>query len=203
MAKLKAPLLSLGASGAIGKTMVFFGWKGLDVVREYVIPTNPKSTKQVTQRNLLTAAVAEFHAALYDEDDMTAWALFASTFPTPRTGFNTMVREHLYQALADGTWVRMHDVTVEPLAGGGATVTMETSETNPAQIALFYGYSKTNQPLNVGCDSIEAGLATFTIPAITEGKEVYLTIRGVEVTYKTKTYNEGRTGLYHYTALAA
>ncbi|GAI32661.1 unnamed protein product, partial [marine sediment metagenome] len=114
MAKLKAPLMSLGASGAIGKTLVFFPWKGLDCAREFVIPANPKSTKQVTQRNLLTAAVAEFHAALYDEDDVTAWKLFASTFPTPRTGFNAMCRAHIMQALGDGTWVRMHDVTIVP-----------------------------------------------------------------------------------------
>jgi len=49
MAKLKAPLMSLGASGALGKALVFFGWKGLDVVREYVIPANPKTTAQNTQ----------------------------------------------------------------------------------------------------------------------------------------------------------
>jgi len=42
VSKLKAPLLSLGASGQIGKSLVFFGWKGLDVVREYVIPSNTK-----------------------------------------------------------------------------------------------------------------------------------------------------------------
>ncbi|GAH96000.1 unnamed protein product, partial [marine sediment metagenome] len=37
MAKLKGPLFSLGASQQLGKALVFFGWKGLDVVREYVI----------------------------------------------------------------------------------------------------------------------------------------------------------------------
>ncbi|GAI23270.1 unnamed protein product, partial [marine sediment metagenome] len=123
MAKVKAPLFGFGASGAIGKALVYFGWKGIDVVREYVVPVNPKSTKQVAQRNLLTAAVLEFHAAAYDDDDMTAWKLFASTFATPRTGFNAMTRAHLMQALGAGTWVRMHDVEVTPLAGGGATVT--------------------------------------------------------------------------------
>ena len=54
MAKLKAPLLSLGASGAIGRSIVFFPWKGLDCAREYVIPSNPKSTGQLTQRGYLT-----------------------------------------------------------------------------------------------------------------------------------------------------
>jgi len=202
VAKLKAPLLSLGASGAIGKSLVFFPWKGIDAVREYVIPTNPKSTKQQAQRNLLTAALAEFHATGYDEDDMTAWALFASTFPTPRTGFNAMVRAHIMQALGDGTWWRMHDVFPDPLAGGGATVTCQTTETVPAMIGCRYGYSKTSMPNSVGAASIEDGLATWTIPDLTEGKEVYLFLSQQPVTYKGKTFYQGRTGVYHYTALA-
>lgn len=203
MAKLKAPLFSFGASGAIGKSLVYFPWKGIDVVREYVVPVNPKSTKQVTQRNKLTAAVLEFHAAAYDDDDITAWKLLASTFPTPRTGFNAMTRAHILQALGTGTWVRMHDVTVTPLAGGGATVTCETTEDAIGNILCYYGYSKTSQPSFIAADSIVAGLATFTIPAMTEGKEVYLFIRGLSVTWKDKKYYEGRVGIYHYTALAA
>lgn len=203
MAKVKAPLFGFGASGAIGKALVYFSWKGIDVVREYVVPVNPKSAKQVTQRNLLTAAVAEFHAAAYDDDDMTAWKLFAATFPTPRTGFNAMTRAHLLQALGAGTWVRMHDVGVTPAAGGGAEVTCETTEPLKSNIGCFYGYSKTGLINYAECDSIADGTATFTIPGLTEGKEVYLTISGNVVTHKGKTYYQGRVGIYHYTALAA
>ncbi|GAI75819.1 unnamed protein product, partial [marine sediment metagenome] len=46
MAKLKGPLFSLGASGALGEAVVYFPWKGLNVVREYVIPSNPKTDPQ-------------------------------------------------------------------------------------------------------------------------------------------------------------
>jgi hypothetical protein len=203
VAKLKAPLLSLGASGAIGKSIVYFPWKGLDCVREYVVPVNPRSTKQVTQRNILKAAVVEFHAAGYDEDDITAWRLFASTFATPRTGFNAMVRAYIMQALGDGTWWRMYDVAAAPAAGGGAAVTCQTTETVPAMIGCRYGYSKTSMPNTIAATSIEAGLATFTIPGLTEGKEVYLFLSHQPVTYKGKTFYQGRTGIYHYTALAA
>lgn len=98
MAKLKAPLLSLGASQQLGKALVFFSWKGLDVVREYVIPANPKSTAQMLQRGYVTAAVAKIHeaqglAALpLNEDDKTAYSLLASTYPTPSTWFNMIVK---------------------------------------------------------------------------------------------------------------
>jgi len=63
MAKLKGPLMSLGASGAIAKTLVFFPWKGINVVREYVVPSNPQTTSQNTQRGYLTTMVAAIHAA--------------------------------------------------------------------------------------------------------------------------------------------
>ncbi|MBA7535571.1 hypothetical protein ES705_27829 [subsurface metagenome] len=202
MAKLKAPLMSLGASGALGKALVFFPWKGLDVVREYVIPTNPRSTKQTAQRNLLADAVEEFHAAAYDEDDMIAWALFASTFPTPRTGFNAMTREHILQALGTGTWIRMHDVTVEELALGGATVTVLTPELVTTSIHCQYGYSKSSQPEYVAATTADGTTTTFTIPNLIEGKEVYLYIRGRGIIWKGKNYFQGRTGIYHYTAEA-
>ena len=107
MAKLKAPLLSLGASGAIGKSVVFFNWKGLDVAREFVVPANPKSTDQTTQRGYLTAAIAKIHAVQADADlplaadDEAAYRVWASTFPTPRTWFNQAVKAWLDCKVAD------------------------------------------------------------------------------------------------------
>ncbi|GAJ23952.1 unnamed protein product, partial [marine sediment metagenome] len=62
MAKLKAPLLSFGASGAIAKAVVYFPWKGLNVAREYVIPSNPRTKLQTDQRDYLTDAVETIHA---------------------------------------------------------------------------------------------------------------------------------------------
>ena len=46
MAKVTGPLYSMSASGTIGKAMVHFGWKGKNVVREWLIPKNLKSADQ-------------------------------------------------------------------------------------------------------------------------------------------------------------
>jgi len=98
VAKLKAPLLSLGAAGALGKSLVFFGWKGIDAVREYVIPSNPRTALQTTQRGYLTDAVAKIHACQIlavnplDADDIAAYAALGATRPTPRTWFNEAVK---------------------------------------------------------------------------------------------------------------
>jgi hypothetical protein len=52
-AKLIGPLYSMGASGKIGDAMVFFPWKGLNVVRQWVIPVNKMSGGQGDQRIML------------------------------------------------------------------------------------------------------------------------------------------------------
>lgn len=50
MATVTAPLLSFAGSGAIAKTQVYGSWKGIPVVRRYVIPANPRSTEQTKTR---------------------------------------------------------------------------------------------------------------------------------------------------------
>jgi hypothetical protein len=50
MAKPTAPLLSFGASGQIGKTMVYASWRGRSYSRRYVIPGNPRTTAQLGVR---------------------------------------------------------------------------------------------------------------------------------------------------------
>lgn len=46
MAKVTGPLFSMSASGKIADSMVFFGWKGSNVVRQWLKPSNPKSANQ-------------------------------------------------------------------------------------------------------------------------------------------------------------
>jgi len=53
MAKVTMPLLSGSASGKIGDAIVFFGWKGVDVVRSWVKPANPQSASQGVRRVIL------------------------------------------------------------------------------------------------------------------------------------------------------
>lgn len=53
MAKVTGPLYSMGASGKIGDAMVFFPWKGLNVVRQWVMPVNKESADQGNQRIML------------------------------------------------------------------------------------------------------------------------------------------------------
>lgn len=102
MAKLTAPLFSFMARGQLGETLVYFPWKGLPVVRTYVVPANPNSAAQQTQRGYLSNAVTDWHDAGLDADDVTAWNRYATTRPTPQSGFNAFVADHIsFQQIPD------------------------------------------------------------------------------------------------------
>lgn len=64
MAKLKAPLLSMGASGQIGKSMVIGSWRGVPYARQHVTPANPKTAAQTTTRNTFSSADDQFKKML-------------------------------------------------------------------------------------------------------------------------------------------
>lgn len=150
MAKLKAPLLSLGAQGAIGKSLVFFGWKGIDAVREYVVPSNPKTTAQTTQRGYLSDAVDDIHDAQADatkplvQADVSAYALLGATRPSARTWFNEACKNFVDCEVAGkvGTTFRGGDTT--PGAGQLAVEVYsdEIDSTNITAATFKYGTSK-------------------------------------------------------------
>jgi len=63
MPKVTAPLLSFGASGQVGKTLVASKWKGRAYMRQYVIPGNPNSSEQQLTRNAFTWLQAVYKIA--------------------------------------------------------------------------------------------------------------------------------------------
>jgi len=69
MARTKAPLLSLDASGSIAKAIVYSKWKGRSYVRSSVKPSNPKSGLQVGMR-----ASLKFLTQIYAHIGATAQA---------------------------------------------------------------------------------------------------------------------------------
>ena len=53
MAKVSGPLFSVEASGKFGSALVFFPWKGINVVRQLIKPANPQTGAQGDQRLIL------------------------------------------------------------------------------------------------------------------------------------------------------
>ncbi|GAI60181.1 unnamed protein product, partial [marine sediment metagenome] len=103
MAKVKGPLFSLGASGQLAKTLVYMNWKGIDDVRSYVIPANPKTADQQTQRGYFTNAVDQWHTDGFTLDDVKAWNLLALALKEALSGFNVYVRLKVNALIAELT----------------------------------------------------------------------------------------------------
>lgn len=58
MAKVKSPMLSMDASGQVGKSFVLAKWRGVNYARQHVVPANPRSTEQSKTRNAFSALTA-------------------------------------------------------------------------------------------------------------------------------------------------
>ena len=56
MAKVTGPLMSLDASGTVANTMTFSRWKGINYVRQRVIPTYRRTTEQAAIRDIIKDA---------------------------------------------------------------------------------------------------------------------------------------------------
>jgi len=181
MAKLKAPLMSLGASGQLGKALVFFPWKGLNVVREHVVPANPKTTLQTAQRARLTAAVLDVHQAQgtsppLDATDVTAYALLASTIKAATTWFNTLVKQLIEQAIAGLDPVVWRASTITPAANQITFVLLPT-HTSPTTVTCKYGTSKTALVNSVAAAEAPAGTWTAVIAGLTDDVKYYFQMK--------------------------
>jgi len=176
MAKLKGPLFSLGATQKLGNALVFFGWKGLNVVREYVIPSNPKTTLQQTQRGYLTAAVTAIHTSQglptggIDAIDTAAFALWGSIYATPRTWFNQIVKNWIDQKVASLIPIIWSDATLTPASNQITLKVNSTCESSlltnanvkwgTSKTALINSQGVTRAQLNAGIAI--SGMATKT-----------------------------------------
>lgn len=91
MAKVTAPLLSFGARGQIGKSVVFAKWRGVDYARQRVIPANPRTIAQQETRGVFRVMSQIW--TLAPEAWKTVWNAFASG--RPFTGRNALMGQNI------------------------------------------------------------------------------------------------------------
>lgn len=97
MAKVTGPLLSLDASGSVASTMTFSRWKGINYVRQRVIPTYSRTTGQGNVRDIVKDASiawkagATVGAVTIDAAYKLAYATAASGYAM--SGFNLFIKE--------------------------------------------------------------------------------------------------------------
>lgn len=112
MAKTTAPILSLGASGTIAKTMVFSNWRGIPYVRRHLIPSNPNTAGQQSTRNVFTTMSAMWKVA--PALATAPWDTFATG--RPFLGRNAFIGQNVAAMRGDAD---MTDLVGSPGARGG------------------------------------------------------------------------------------
>lgn len=128
MAKLTAPLMSFGASGKLADALVYFPWKGVDSVRSYVIPANPRTALQMVQRAYLTAAVSNWHAETPTAADLVAYNRWANVLAGALSGFNAYIRANIaFRRAGETLWGIVSNVQINTPTAVGFDVDVENS----------------------------------------------------------------------------
>lgn len=90
MPKWSSPLFT-DVRNALGKSVVFASWKGRSYFRSWVKPANPKTAKQMANRDVLTQLVKRWQELMADTEVVAAWNREA--LPYTITGFNLFVKQ--------------------------------------------------------------------------------------------------------------
>ncbi len=193
MAKVIAPLFGFGASGKLADSLVYMKWKGLKTVRQYVIPANPKSDDQKTQRGFMTAALNNWHSTPWNALDFTAWNLYASTLAKIMSGFNSFVKRYILARVDGKGFTPIHTFDASAVADVGGAITMEIPD--DLTTTLYVGTKKTIFPLSF-LGVFAGGTVTFTTAGLSASTRYYcyaLNAAGIDI---------GRTGIYTFETTA-
>jgi len=93
MAKVIGPCFGLDARGTLGKAMVYSIRRGVNYVRNFTTPRNPKSAAQLENRAAYADGVSKWRWNVIDASAKTLWKSYAAG--TSESGFNRFLRFYL------------------------------------------------------------------------------------------------------------
>jgi len=102
MAKVTGPLMSMSASGKLADSIVFFGWKGVNVVRQWLKPANPQSAAQGNQRTMM-AGVGRAVGEIMPEKTIADQLIALDLIPAGQTKQSFLVKYILDNYLTNAT----------------------------------------------------------------------------------------------------
>ena len=191
MATVIAPLFSFSASGKLAKTLVYFPYKSLKVVRSYVVPANPNTTGQQAQRSNFTDGVDEWHAAGYNAVDLTAWNVLAATLGGALSGFNAFMRWFINTEVAGFVWQRLAEIVISAVGVAGFTVTLSATSGGTAPV-LHWGSSDTFMPNTITMSDLTGDSWDADLTGLASGVKYFFFIDRGNPNLST---NYGRTGI--------
>lgn len=201
MAKLRLPLLSLEARGALGESIVFFPWKGINCARKFVIPSNPNTLPQQTQRGYITEIVDDIHLAQahatnpLNAGDTIAYATYSRTLGKTMTWWNAIVRQAILLRQTTTSWAIFGDGLFTP---GPDNMTchlwQHPRHLGPGNVTAgnwYYGTSPTALNTMVAA-TVAASSIDDVIGALTTGVKYYFQFRATLAVQ----FLDARSGIY-------
>lgn len=193
MAKVKAPLFGLEARGQLGGAIVYFPWKGIQAVREYIIPANPRTATQQAQRGYMTAAMLAWHDGAWTSDDVTAFRRWANIQEAVQTYVNVYIGAHIDTLVAGDAWTNCWNIAVANVLDVSADCLCETL----ADDGAVCHYGTTPQALIDSEPCVwAAGTATASLTGLTPSTKYYFQIINED------EGKGGSTGIFSFTTTA-
>ena len=131
MAKPQAPLLSLGASGTIAKTLTFASWKGRAYVKHPVAGVDPRTAPQAQARDVFKTGDAIWVPA--PELLKAPWDRFAAG--QVKSGYNAWLGRFVRDNLGR---TDLQNITLSPGAAGGLRTDAVVLTAGPSQITVDF-----------------------------------------------------------------
>ena len=114
MAKVTGPLLSLDARGSVAKTLVFAAWKGINYVRQRVIPTYSNTASQADVRELITEASQAWYSETSPIDTAYKALYDVAAEGQALSGFNLFIRDCFGKNYVASAYDGSLDIPTEP-----------------------------------------------------------------------------------------
>lgn len=198
MAKLTAPLLSLSASGSIAGSITYGTWKGVKYARQRVIPANPNTANQQTQRGYITTNVSRWHSTVnplnaLDKANLDRGALYAGR---PMSGFNLFCLCGINTLKASVSLLHLHGTTESAITASGFKIVVTHSSS--AAVKIRYGVSPTALITVQTRDeaSTPGTTSTFTLTGLSATTKYYYRV------YNSTAYSEEQLGIGQVTTTA-
>lgn len=115
-------MLSMEASGVLGKTIISETRKKVKYIKAYAKPKNPQTEKQQANRNYIKLAVIEWGKEGYKGIDKQAWDFYAKTKNKSMSGYNALVGFYVLAMKNEDTWTSLNNCVIYDITSSGCKV---------------------------------------------------------------------------------
>lgn len=157
MAKVIGPLMSMDASGKLANSIVYTGWRGIKVVRQYVIPSNPKTQPQESWRSVFATTISTIKEL--PASDFGAWRRRASGLAM--SGYNLAIKTILAILQDNLQLLILKNINVENITSTSAEVTGNASGTTKPTV--LYGTNSGNYSMSTQATNAPDENGDFTV----------------------------------------